>query len=595
MLRSINHINIRRYFRYNKAGTAVADPLYAQFSFLRVLRVVAAPSINGRSRDLKQSHQIIDCGGPQEGMAVYEAAYIANGPWTPEKAGDHAWREVVRAYFAAISHVDHEIGRFMDALRASNMAENTSVILLSDNGFNLGTHDSFHKMSQWDSAAHVPLGLWNARIKEPKVIDRPISLHNIPKTIMDLAGLPYRPDWTSGQSLLPLIDDSFGEFDKSKSPVTSVFGTLSVRPATDDLNRYRYFRYPNGEEHVYDLVADPGETDNIHETAPLDALRQTLIDNALDLGLDLRGFENPARGINAMMSLDGSVILAGGNADNNYWAYGENAEKIREEEDGGTDTLWYMGGPDDYVLQAPAYVENIRIATVVSRNEDNPSESKEMAIVAHPDTPINFETSERVTVNVQGSRGADVMIGPKYGGATFHGGAGDDMLIAKSGRGKDVHRFFGGAGNDTLVGGNARDILDGGTGNDVIRGGKGRSKIYGGPGNDDISDGEGGSEIHTGPGRNIVRSEGGDDRMFIGNGRNHIAPGPGNAVFVIEYGGITEFETWDDTYVLDLSKWSSAPTITKNDAGYTDVVLGVSVVRIHAKIDEKKIRAQIQT
>ena len=164
-----------------------------------------------------------------------------------------------------------------------------------------------------------------------------------------------------------------------------------------------------------------------------------------------------------------------------------------------------------------------------------------------------------------------------------------------SGRGKDVHRFFGGAGNDTLVGGNARDILDGGTGNDVIRGGKGSSKIYGGPGNDDISDGEGGSEIHTGPGRNIVRSEGGDDRMFIGNGRNHIAPGPGNAVFVVEYGGITEFETWDDTYVLDLSNWASAPTITKNDAGYTDVVLGVSVVRIHANIDEKKIRAQIQT
>ena len=76
-------------------------------------------------------------------MAVYEAAYIANGPWTPEKAGDHAWREVVRAYFAAISHVDNEIGRFMDALRASPLAEKTSVILLSDNGFNLGTHGQF--------------------------------------------------------------------------------------------------------------------------------------------------------------------------------------------------------------------------------------------------------------------------------------------------------------------------------------------------------------------------------------------------------------------------------------------------------------------
>jgi hypothetical protein len=96
-----------------------------------------------------------------------------------------------------------------------------------------------------------------------------------------------------------------------------------------------------------------------------------------------------------------------------------------------------------------------------------------------------------------------------------------------------------------------------------------------------------GSEIHTGPGRNIVCFEGGDDRMFIGNGPNHIAPGLDNAVFVVEYCGITEFETWDDTYVLDLSKRASAPTITKNDAGYTEVVLGVSIVRIHANIDSK--------
>lgn len=532
--------------------------------------------------------------GPQEGMAVYEAAYIANGPWTPEKAGDHAWREVVRAYFAAISHVDHEIGRFMDALRASEMGQNTSVILLSDNGFNLGTHDSFHKMSQWDSAAHVPLGLWHAAITEPKVIERPISLHNIPKTIMDLAGLPYRPDWTSGQSLLPLVDDSFGAFDTTKSPVTSVFGTLSVRPATDALKGYRYFRYPNGEEHVYDLINDPGEVENICDTAPLAELRQTLIDNALDLGLDLRGFENPARGVNAMMSLDGSVVLAGGNADNNYWAYGANAEKIHEDADGGTDTLWYMGGPDDFVLHAPAYVENIRIATVVSRNEEDPTQSKEMRIVAHPDTPINFETSERVTVNVQGSRGADVMIGPKYGGAVFYGGAGDDMLIAKSGRGKDVHLFYGGSGNDTLIGGNARDVLDGGTGNDVIRGGTGSSKIYGGPGNDDIADGSGGSEIHTGPGRNIVRSDGGNDHIYIGSGHNTVTPGPGKAVFHVDYGGITVFENWEGSYTLDLTKWPKSAHISEAGAGYTDVTLGVTVVRIHAKLNEKKLRRQIK-
>ena len=531
--------------------------------------------------------------GPQDGMAVYEAAYITNGPWTPEKAGDHAWRQVVRAYFAAISHVDSEIGRFMEALRGSQLGQNTTVVLLSDNGFNLGTHDSFHKMSQWDSAAHVPLGIWNAGMETGRVVEMPVSLHNVPKTIMDLAGLPYRPDWTSGQSLLPLVDDSFGQYDATKSPVTSVFGTLSVRSSEPDLSRYRYFRYPNGEEHIYDLVADPGETKNIITEAPLDALRATMVDNALELGLDLRGFENPERGVNAMMALDGSVVLAGGNADNDYWAYGANAEKITEEPDGGKDTLWYMAGPDDYVLHMPAYIENIRIATVVSRKEQDASQGKEIAVVAHPDTPMNFETSERVAVNVHGSRGEDVMIGAKYAGATFYGGAGNDMLIAKSGRGKDVHLFYGGAGNDTLIGGNGRDVLDGGAGDDVIRGGEGRSKIYGGPGNDDITDGIGGSEIHTGPGRNVVRSAGGDDHIYVGSGQNLIEPGEGRVVFHVAYGGVTHISGWHDDYQLDLSAWPLMPEIRVTKKNRADIRLGVSFIRIDGPVSDTQLRAQI--
>lgn len=70
------------------------------------------------------------------------------------------------------------------------------------------------------------------------------------------------------------------------------------------------------------------------------------------------------------------MVLSGGAADNDYWAYGEDAEKINEDADGGTDTLWYLGGPDDYVLHAPAHVENIRIATVVARTEKNPTHPK---------------------------------------------------------------------------------------------------------------------------------------------------------------------------------------------------------------------------
>ncbi len=533
--------------------------------------------------------------GPQAGFAVYEAAYIANGRWTPEKAGDEAWRQVVRAYFAAISHVDHEIGRFMDALRTSPIGANTTVVFLSDNGFNLGNHDSFHKMSQWDSAAHIPLGIWHAGMAGGQHVDIPVSLHNYPKTIMDLAGLPYRPEWKSGQSLLPLIDDSFGEYDRNKSPITSVFGTLSVRSSRKDRSHLRYFRYPNGEEHVYDIARDPGETINLVESAPdqsmLHELREELVTGALELGLDLRGFENPANGVNAMMAVDGSVVLEGGNGDNDYWAYGADAEKIHEKQDGGNDTLWYMAGPDDYVLHCPANVESIRIATVVTRKESDGKTGKTLRVVAHPESPIHFETSERVEVHVTGSGGDDIMLGPKYAGSTFYGGAGNDQLIARATMENTRHHFYGGAGDDILSGGPGRDFLHGGTGNDTIHGRRGNNRIFGGHGNDTLIDGDGSSEIHTGPGRNRVILGHGDDVVYLGTGVNLISPGSGAVRFVPEYGGVNLIDKWSADQVFDLSGWPTAPKFMKDEKGVS-ISLGTSVINLRGARSVDDVKSQ---
>ncbi|MCT8159464.1 sulfatase-like hydrolase/transferase [Pseudoruegeria sp. SHC-113] len=508
-----------------------------------------------------------DFHGPASNMAVYEAAYIANGQFTPERAGEDGWRQVVRGYFAACSHMDHELGRFLDALEASPIGQNTTVVLLSDNGFNLGNHDSFHKMSQWDSAAHVPLGIWSPRMKAGQEIALPVSLHNLPKTIMQLAGLPPRTHWTSGQSLLPLIDESFGSFDTSKSPITCVFGTLSVRPSVEGLQHLRYFRYPNGEEHVYDVENDPGETENLIETAPIEVLRSELVRGALELGLDLRGMEDPASGVNAMMAVDGTVVLRGGVANNDYWAYGADAEKIEEEKDGGTDTLWYMGGPDDYVLRAPANVEKIRIATVVARNEQPRDEPRRIAIVAHPESPIEFETSERVVVDVTGSNGDDVMYGPKYDGARFLGGKGNDRLIARSKRSKSRHHFEGGEGHDYLFGGKGADYLHGGTGNDEIHGREGKNVIHGGHGNDVIFDGPGASQIHTGPGRNRVVSDSGKDVIHVGSGENDITLGSDASLLHIAYGGLTRVTGFKPGDVLNLESWPAAPEVVAEGEG----------------------------
>ena len=497
-----------------------------------------------------------DFHGPQPGMAVYELAYIVNGSWTPEKAGDEGWRQVVRAYFAACSHVDHEIGRFLDALAVSPLGDRTTVVFLSDNGFNLGNHDSFHKMSQWDSAAHVPLGIWSPRMGRGRVVDLPISLHNLPMTIMDLAGLPRRPDWPSGQSLLPLIDDSFGTFDETKSPVTSVFGTLSVRPTAPDLRHLRYFRYPNGEEHVYDLVADPGETTNLADSAPMDRLRDELVRNAAELGLDLSGAENPADGINAMMAVDGSVVLAGGARDAHYWAYGADAAKVRAEPDSGHNTLWYLGGPNDFVLQMPPHMDELRVATVVARPEgDEAREGRTLRIVGHPDSPFRFESSERVSVHVVGSNGDDVMIGQKYGGSTFQGLGGDDLLVATSKRPKDRNLFHGGSGNDTLIGGPGPDSLYGGSGDDVIQIRGERGLAMAGPGNDVIRASDGKAEIDAGPGRNTIELGAGTHRVTLGPGPNRIVAGPGAKRFILERGATVALTGWDKAQRYVLKDW----------------------------------------
>ncbi len=531
--------------------------------------------------------------GPQPGFAVYEAAYITNGRWTPERSSDEAWRQVVRAYFAAVSHVDHEIGRFMRALEASALGQDTTVVFLSDNGFNLGTHDSFHKMSQWDSAAHVPLAIWHPDLEATEV-PLPVSLGNVPKTLMQIAGLPPRPDWTHGQSLLPLIDASFGSYDRSTSPVTSVFGTLSVRPSVEGYTHLRYFRYPNGEEHVYDIEADPGETKNIADEAPLEFLRSELVKGALGLGLDLRGFENPALGVNAMMAVDGSVIMAGGDGDYDYWAYGADAESIHERRNGGMDTLWYMAGPDSYVLHCPPNVERIRIATVVARNESDGETRKTLKIVAHPDSPIHFETSERVEVEVTGSDRGDIMLGPKYGGAIFRGGAGNDEMRAIATLTGSRHAFYGGAGNDTLYGGPGKDTLDGGTGDDVIHGKRNNNLIYGGHGNDQIFDGDGTSVIHTGPGRNIVSLSEGDDTVHVGTGVNEIDAGTGAVKFHIAYGGVTVIRNWGPTMRLILNDWPGFPEITPMAQGHVRLRLALSIIDLHDVDDPEALPDQIE-
>lgn len=167
------------------------------------------------------------------------------------------WRHAVQGYLAAISYCDSMIGQLLDALAASPAADNTIVVLWGDNGFHLGEKLHWRKFVLWEEATQVPLIVVppNPNGHVPR-IDAPVSLVDIFPTLCDLASVPSI-ECVDGVSLVPLMD---GRADsRGASPImTWKRGNHSIR----HLN-WRYTRYRDNSEELYDLDGDPYEWTNL--------------------------------------------------------------------------------------------------------------------------------------------------------------------------------------------------------------------------------------------------------------------------------------------------------------------------------------------
>ena len=83
----------------------------------------------------------------------------ATKAWTPDNFGmnENEQRQMIRAYYAATSFMDAQVGRVLSALDNMGLADNTIVVFTSDHGYLLGEHGQWMKTMLWDGAAHVPL------------------------------------------------------------------------------------------------------------------------------------------------------------------------------------------------------------------------------------------------------------------------------------------------------------------------------------------------------------------------------------------------------------------------------------------------------
>lgn len=166
--------------------------------------------------------------------------------------------EIVKNYLAACTYVDEQIGKVLDALENSNHRNNTIVILTSDHGWSLGQHTHFRKYALWEPSSHVPFIIYQPNHKTNGTkTDELVSLLDIYPTIIDWAQLPPPGHQLDGKSLTPLLDNPTHRFDQPNL-ITLGRHNQAVRD-----KRWKYIRYIDGGEELYDLQNDPYEWHNL--------------------------------------------------------------------------------------------------------------------------------------------------------------------------------------------------------------------------------------------------------------------------------------------------------------------------------------------
>jgi arylsulfatase A-like enzyme len=169
---------------------------------------------------------------------------------------NNQWRNLVRSYLACTSFVDSQIGRLLDALAAAGLAENTVVVVWGDHGWHLGEKGITGKNTLWERSTRVPLIFAGPGVAKAARCTRPAELLDLYPTLVDLCGLPPRTD-IEGISLKPQLADA--KAPRERPAITSHNqGNHGIRT-----ERWRYIRYADRSEELYDMAADPNEWTNL--------------------------------------------------------------------------------------------------------------------------------------------------------------------------------------------------------------------------------------------------------------------------------------------------------------------------------------------
>jgi arylsulfatase A-like enzyme len=197
--------------------------------------------------------------------------------WLATHRGEHdfivkngLWKKCLQAYYASISYVDEQIGRVLDALESGPNRDNTIVVFAADNGWHTGEKNHWSKFYLSELACRVVFSVSVPGFK-PQICNTPVSLIDLYPTLTSLCGLPVPgTHQLDGVDLTAILR---GDSADRGAPVLSTYGRgcHSLRDA-----RFRYTRYRNGAEELYDHENDPHEWRNLSSDPRFAAVKASL-------------------------------------------------------------------------------------------------------------------------------------------------------------------------------------------------------------------------------------------------------------------------------------------------------------------------------
>ncbi|MGK0254848.1 MAG: arylsulfatase A-like enzyme [Mariniflexile sp.] len=188
-----------------------------------------------------------------------------------------ALKHFLQAYLACVAFVDDQIGKVLDALNTSKFKDDTIIVLTSDHGWQMGEKQYLFKNSPWEESARIPMIIKTPSSRAGLKIEQPISLIDLYPTLTDYCNLKGTNKINAqggdlgGYSLRPFIEE-YPKLWKGPKGALTVVGNYGVDIPTEKQNfsyrtkDWRYIRYSNGQEELYDHTTDAYEWHNLAYT-----------------------------------------------------------------------------------------------------------------------------------------------------------------------------------------------------------------------------------------------------------------------------------------------------------------------------------------